>query len=397
MIRNRILYAALFLLSLSFVYFYGGKIPYAIFYITLLLPVFSFTYTCMAYKSIRYSHRLQDKLVTKGDNIIFSFTVKNTGFLLCPYIKAQLYKSELIKSTQLSSIVFSLLPGQSKTFNLELDCLYRGLHQVGFDYYELVDFLGIFKFKRNIREKKELIVYPRIEFLGKLKIRNNYMSEAHSVLNSKYEDMTTISDVRKYTYGDSYKKIHWKLTARNDELMVKNYQSTSETSTILMLDLLKNPYTTDKNIIVEDKVIECFIAVTSYCLSNWIPVNIIYFDETVVNIQASTPQDFPEIYSAIAKMEFKTEVEIKNIMNTHFIDAINKPNIMIFTSNVNYGLYNEIYKAKVSGHEVSLIYILPCDEAESIEIREVLASLPDIGVEAYRINLKDDIRMILER
>ncbi|MGI6669310.1 MAG: DUF58 domain-containing protein [Acetivibrionales bacterium] len=121
----------------------------------------------------------------------------------------------------------------------------------------------MFKFRYNIFEPKNVTVYPRIVYLEKFRLKTDFMSETHSLLNSTDEDMTTVSDVRKYEYGDGLKRVHWKLTAKTGEIMVKKFQSTSQTNVLMLLDLQKNPYSFAENIVLEDSVIEsggsCFI------------------------------------------------------------------------------------------------------------------------------------------
>ena len=74
----------------------------------------------------------------------------------------------------------------------------------------------------TLDQPKYITVYPKIIYLEKFRLKTDFMSEAQAMLNTRDEDMTTISDVRKYQYGDSLRRIHWKLTARTQELMVRS-------------------------------------------------------------------------------------------------------------------------------------------------------------------------------
>ncbi len=51
---NRLIYGILLVLSVLFANFYGGKIPYMLLFITLLLPLFSFLYTLVLFASFKY-------------------------------------------------------------------------------------------------------------------------------------------------------------------------------------------------------------------------------------------------------------------------------------------------------------------------------------------------------
>jgi len=100
--------------------------------------------------------------------------------------------------------------------------LFRGVKSIEFE-----DYLGIVKFVHEPISIKEITVYPRLIKLDSLKLKTDYLSESHALSNSRFENTLTFSDVRKYTYGDSMKKIHWKLSSKMNELLVKNFEGSS--------------------------------------------------------------------------------------------------------------------------------------------------------------------------
>ncbi|MDP4181678.1 MAG: DUF58 domain-containing protein [Bacillota bacterium] len=235
--------------------------------------------------------------------------------------------------------------------------------------------------------------------MDRFNLKTNYISETNSILNNKFEDMTTISDIRNYAYGDSLKKIHWKLTAKSNNLMVKNFQSTTETSALIFLDLHKNPYSDDINTIVEDKVLEAAVSVIYYCTSNWIPINLVYYNNGIIDYPARSPLDFDEIYKVLSKISFIEKVGLKDLLDVSLIENINKTNVILFTSNMNFDLYDEIYKAKQSGYELSIIYISP-KELTGINDNDtevILSNLFEAGIDVYPINISDDVKSKLER
>jgi hypothetical protein len=309
------------------------------------------------------------------------------------------YGANTVFARQFQTKSFSLLPRSKRTFAFELECKFRGYYEVGIQSVEIEDFLGLFRFTYKINETKYLTVYPRIVYLNRFKLQTNFLSETNTILDRKYEDMTTISDLRKYAFGDSIKKIHWKLTAKNREIMVKNYQSTSETSAIFVLDLRKNNYITDINYMLEDKVIESVVAAIYFCLSNWIPVNLVYFKDRFTSMEAKNPLGFDEIYKTLSRLNFLESVRVTDILDIYLTDNINSTNFVIFTSNVDYDLYEKLYKAKFAGNEVSLVYVSP-DEMlgeKNIEAENILNYLPEININTYQINIEDDIKAVLER
>jgi uncharacterized protein (DUF58 family) len=397
--KNRLLYLALLIASISYLYAFGGKVPYMFFSFVLVLLIVSFFYTLIIYYSFKYTQDIDKKFVTKGDKIKFLFNVGNEDFLLYPYLKVTFCGSDTIFANQLQIKYFSLLPRKRKTFAFELECKYRGNYEMGIKSIEIEDFLGIFKFSYNISETKYVTVYPRIVYLDKFYLRTNFLSETHSVLDSKFEDMATISDIREYRFGDSFKKIHWKLTAKSNELMVKNFQSTSETSAVILLDLKRNKFGRELNIIIEDKIIEAVVAVIYYCLSNWIPINLIYYNDKLVSLTGQTPLDFDEIFKTLSKINFHENVGVHDILEIYLSGNAQRTNFIIFTCDLSYDLFNLTYKTKFSGNDISIVYISPdyLTGSPNIEADNIIAYLPEIAVNSYKIDINDDIKSVLER
>lgn len=399
MVRNRILYGAIVFLSFIFIYFYGGKVPYMLFYVTLILPAVSLLYTGIIYFRFKYLQGTDRRTALKGESINFLFSVSNEDFFIYPYITVNLYGTDTVFNREMQRKSFSLAPRRGKQYTFGLECKYRGQYQVGIRSIEIEDFLGIFRWNYRAGEPVPITVYPKIIHLERFRLQTNFISEAHSILNNRYEDMSTISDIRKYQYGDSLKKIHWKLSAKMNEIMVRNYQSTSQTSVTMFLDLKQNPFSPERNIMLEDKLIESVVSVLHYCLANWIHVNLVYYAEEIVTLEGKNPMEFDGIYNILSTIAFSSPVEVKDIINIHINDNMIKTNLLIFTSNLNDELYEEIYKTKLLGYETGLIYVVPDRGADKNDRQadSILPYLTEMGVNTYKIDIEDSIKEILER
>lgn len=392
------MYIALLLSTLVFIYFYGGKVPYMLFYIVVLLPVVSYLYTGFIFVRFKYGQTIDKKTLTKGDKVNFIFSINNEDFLLYPYIRVSFLGSKTIFADQFAPLKLSLSPSRSKSFALELQCRYRGTYEVGIDTVEIEDFLGLFSFKYKVNEQKKIVVYPKIIQLQRFALKNSFISESQPVINSRCEDNVTACDVREYQYGDSLRKIHWKLTSKLDELMVKQFESTSEISAVLLIDLLPNEFAGESNVIIEDKLTEAAVAIIHYCLYNWIPVNLLFYSDGLININARNHLMFPELYEILAKVKFNQSIPAKDILEIYVNSSTAKTNILLLTSNLDYELCEELYKANSCGYDLSLVYISPEEVIgySSLEADNILPFLPEVGITTYKMNISDDVRLVLE-
>jgi hypothetical protein len=398
MTRNRILYVCLLLLSAIFIYFYGGKVPYMLFFTTVLLAFLSLVYTSIIYLRFKYFQEIDKKFIIKGDSIKYSFIISNEDFLFYPYIRIKFFGTETIFSEQFKTRTLSLMPFTEKIYDFILSCKYSGNYEIGVSRIEIEDFLGIFRLVYEVPFPLSISVYPRIIMIDRLRLKTDFFSESYSVLDSKYEDIGALQDIRKYMYGDSLKKIHWKLTAKLNELMIRKFQSATEASVIIALDLKKNDYSFEQNTIIEDKLIESAIAINYYCLYSWIPVNLVYYTKEIVTIKANSPFDFQNIYNRLAKIRFASEFSISETLDVYIRNSSAKTNLLILTSNLSYDLYDIIYYANFSGFHSIVVYVSPSefmgDEKEQTE--NIMSAIPRIGAYIYKINISDEIKPVLE-
>ncbi len=394
--QGRKIYFLFLIAAFLYAYFYGGKVPYMLLYIMILLPVVSILYTLIVFSRFKYTQELDKKYITKGDVIHFIFKIKNEDFFAYPYIGVNFYGDNKIFGNNFSKVNFSLMPFKSRSISLELQCNYRGKYYIGIKNVEIEDFFGLFRFKYPINDAKAVTVYPKIIYLDNFSLKSDYISESQSVVNSLDEDMTTISDIRPFISGDSMKRIHWKLTAKTANILVKKYQCTSKTNTIILLDLFKNNFDSESNIIIEDKVIEAVVSVLHYCLYNWIPVEMVYYDKNLARVSGKNPLMFTDMYNIISDITFTSTVPVCDILDVITSDTLDKNNILIFTSNLDYSLYNQIYKAGNSGFDVSLIYISPEEltQTSNPDIDKMLSTLSEISVNNYKINIDDNITQV---
>ncbi len=100
------------------------------------------------------------------------------------------------------------------------------------------DVLGIRSYGRKVRDRGELRIYPKIEYIRKLKIKPR---KTRSILGDYPSRLKgpgmEFADIREYYPGDDMRWINWKATARRNELMVNEYESERTGDTVILLDV----------------------------------------------------------------------------------------------------------------------------------------------------------------
>lgn len=425
---NRLRYFLFLLASLIFAYFYGGRVPYTLLYVIMILPVISLLHVYLVYLRFKVVQELDRNLVRKGDTVDYRFSLANEDFMLYPYIRVIFYDGKVVFGGWKGEEWFSLPPRKGIQYHHQLYCKYRGVFQTGIQLVEMTDFLGLLKLSYRPSEPMRITVYPKIIHLQKFKMKRNDIAEAEWTLHDTREDASSLTGTRKYQWGDSPRRVHWKLSAKMNELMVKKYQSTSEYSATVFLDVRKADSPCEESIALEDKLIEGTVAILHYCLTNRIPVDLVTCNEGLVVREVLELKDFNRIYEHLSTIAFLGETDIGDVLDIHLRDQGARNDIIILTARLGPKLYEQLYKVRLWGYEVSLVHIReeaptsdvmvptgymkgqpsdfygrgssnpPMDDGlEGFYEMDALSYLTEMGVNPYSIGIHDDIKFHLEK
>lgn len=102
----------------------------------------------------------------------------------------------------------------------------------------IADMLNLFRFKTKPFKSVDTIVYPKhIDVNVQLSdmIRGENISEGN-MLNKKGNDRSEVYDIRAYKAGDDIRTIHWKLSEKTDQLIVRESSEPSHYDVVIIPD-----------------------------------------------------------------------------------------------------------------------------------------------------------------
>ncbi len=342
MLKSRIIYSVIFFASLYFVYFYGGPVPWAIFFLVTLLPLLSFTYLLSSYFSFRYYESCPAKTFTKGEKLKYKCIFANNVFLPFIYVKIFIQTPDTVVSGKPDIKNESLITGKTKSLEYEIECRYRGRYDIGMLKVEFRDFLNLFQMSIKKENFLSIIIYPRIRISEEFINEGMAMSDFRVALFNKNKGDESLSNLREYSYGDSSRLIHWKLSARMQKLIVTDRESTFDSRVVLTLDLHSNDLTLNERIVYEDMLIEELVATAHYFLIKSIPVDFVYYKNGMVKWHGASMADFDELYNMLAEIEFTAETGIHNALYTILGDENTNNTYFIYCTRLSKELYESM-------------------------------------------------------
>jgi uncharacterized protein (DUF58 family) len=136
-----------------------------------------------------------------------------------------------------ASFVVSLGPYGRFVRPVHTLCQQRGVFQLGPIFAESGDPFGLFRQRRQIDGSSTLVVYPvALPLVSFGRVDGDLTGGA--LQGERVPHTTTnVSGVRDYRPGDTFNRIHWKSTARQRQLMVKEFELDPFADIWLVLDL----------------------------------------------------------------------------------------------------------------------------------------------------------------
>lgn len=202
-----------------------------------LLTLSSFAAVCWAARTMETQVELSARTVRRGDSV--TLTVRRAirdGLPIAP-VTLTLSATPDMPETQVS---LRDAPGKSQCLTMPFHASHVGVCAPGVTRCQVEDVLGLFS--RMIipaRNGGELTVLPMTFPVEPLTFAPGE-SGSEEVARAT-EDITNPSDVRSYQPGDAMKKIHWKLSLRKRELMVRRFEEPILPDGLILLDCSPPP------------------------------------------------------------------------------------------------------------------------------------------------------------
>ena len=234
--RNRTLYIIMALAFLVFSMVYQSRFASVLLIASLCYPVLAALAALAASRFAEVGFVENRSVHSKGEE--FELWIYVRGKSPIPYAPVELQCNLPDRDTGLFSIkrIYAAVPplGRCRVAVTAMH-RYRGSYIAEISRLSVFDPLRIIRITRKITSETTLIFLPRRIDIGELS------SEAHSensanpapLLKGEREEF---SHVRDYRPGDIMQLVHWKLTAKLDELMIKQYDEETERKTCILCD-----------------------------------------------------------------------------------------------------------------------------------------------------------------
>jgi len=135
------------------------------------------------------------------------------------------------------------MPGafQRLSRRFTIHCSQRGYHVYGPATVHTGDGFGFFSRKAIGPERDQIIVYPRLYSAADLRLPSKNPFGQRAVEARLFEDPLRTVGIREWQPSDSLRRVHWKATARHQQILSRVYEPSEEPQILIFLNVATLP------------------------------------------------------------------------------------------------------------------------------------------------------------
>ncbi|HMK07992.1 MAG TPA: DUF58 domain-containing protein, partial [Anaerolineales bacterium] len=163
----------------------------------------------------------------------------------------------------------------SRQWRLQTVCRQRGVFSLGVWDVILGDPFGLFHVRQRYREPREVTVFPSLAALPAGTTRHRTRGDRSVLRQPLPAETVSAMTTRPYSPGDSLRRIHWRTTARHDELYVRTFEPEAASAMWLILDLDKKVHFGHGTESSLEKMIMAAAGLASWLLDQRVPTGMV--------------------------------------------------------------------------------------------------------------------------
>ena len=358
----------------------GTRLYYLIFYALLAMLLLGFVSVVWTLVTLRVELRGVKPRVNRGERISAVFSVRHGCLLPVSAIRVRLSVPSTGAASQEVNVYSP--PFARRTFRQIIPCPHRGVYEVGVVRFSVTDAFGLLSLGRRPRARlTKLEVAPRIHETEPLKL--SAADQGPQFISRAAEDNASPSDVRAWQEGDELKKMHWKLSLRKRELMVRTYEETARPDTLIIPDLQQITALRDQQLTLEDCICEAALSAAQAQLRAGYPVRMPLVGARPREIGGQFPADIPAFADAMLRATFDSPYGYEQVLRLMLARFQRTGGAVLVTTRLTTRIADMALRMQRSGVTTRLIWVSDDDREEAMALIERLKMG---GAEASRLD-----------
>ncbi len=247
----------------------GLRVYYFVFFAQLCAILAMLLVNLWTIYAFTYKQELNKRTCVKSEGALLHLEIKNERPVPLSLMEVHL---DVVSLKEKQDLMFSLAPFSGKEFDLSLAIPYRGIYRVGMTAIKITDIFGLTTLRFDMRwlpyyRMVELTVLPKAEVGGASNaglVDSKLFGSIYLRQTERGEDVTSAG---LYVKGDPLKRIHWKKSAQQGRLYVKQYELPERERVLILIDSSIHKLNGEDALIYADTLCECAASIALHSLS----------------------------------------------------------------------------------------------------------------------------------
>lgn len=245
-------YLVLLFAAIGALLFYHNYVMLLLLAVIVLTPVFSAGSAYFISRRLKVSVDIRQTSVARQHTVKLDILTENpTWFSVDSVVVAVRIYNAFYGNDEIVRVTVPATARETRTLSWDFSSSYCGRIIVHTESVKVKDMLNIFTFScRGELAEAEVFVMPEVRKIDmQLEMLSEGEGEQPEVQYRKGSDVSEISEIREYIPGDKLQMIHWKISAKQDKMMVKEYSMPYTNEFILIPELYydgENPSVMDE-------------------------------------------------------------------------------------------------------------------------------------------------------
>ena len=199
------------------------------------MTLFSYLWVRSLGKRVTTQRTLRYSAVQVGDELEELLTLNNRSHL--PVIWAEIVDRSTAPGYSISGVRMSDAR-KTEQWRLHTSCSQRGVYSLGPWDVRLGDPFGLFEAQQAYRQQTEIVVYPPLAALPpEIAHHRRSLGDRAPLRQPVSAETMNAMSTRPYVMGDTLHRVHWRTTAKRDDLFVKIFEPEAASTMWLIPDL----------------------------------------------------------------------------------------------------------------------------------------------------------------
>ena len=299
--------------------------------------------------TLRVESEAQPAHILRGENSTVTVTLSHRSLL--PAGRALLQSREETKE-----LVFKCF--SPVAYETEFLGRHVGKYEMGPDEIEVRDLFYLCRFRVKCAGTAQLMVLPRAFPIDKPEV--NAGEDGLKSLPRSQEDFNAPDDTRAYREGDTLKRVHWKLSARRMELVVRKYETPAPPDTLILLDTGVPDERAEAPAVaadLRDALCETAVAVAKMQMEDESPVRLPLHGAQAVEFAADHARSLESLQEMLACQNFDRAEPFEEVLHAEMRRMQRTGAVVVLSSRLNAAIAEAICDIRRMGPGVRLYLV----------------------------------------